>query len=250
LIVVDSILPSNSLNIEVEPSEYSWRVKAQNFGYETDFTFPRDLTVLLANDLSGTNVVLVSPALDTYFSSEPITLAWEAVESADSYSVSVTTVQSGVDVEVLSEVELTENIFSLDASILENEGEYSWSVKAINDVSESEYAFSRFLIDNTLPDIPVVTAPENDITVLPAQIINFIWELPVDQGLFQSPIASFIEISDTSSFENLILNETLEGQVFTYEIPTDNVELWWRIRFIDEAGNQSEYSEIRRVLVE
>ncbi len=249
-IVIDSVLPLNTIRLGVAPSDYSWRVKAQNFGYETDFTFPRDLTVLLPDDLSNIDITLVSPVLDTYISSGPVTLSWGAIEDANSYSISVTTVQSGVTVEIISEAALEENIFNLEESSIENEGEYTWSVKAVNDVSESDYTFSRFIIDNTAPDTPVIIAPENDITVLPAQMITFNWQVAQDQGEFQSPISTFIEISDTPSFEDILINEMVDGQSFIYEIPVDSEELWWRVRFVDEADNQSNYSEIRRMIVE
>ena len=250
IIEIDSVLQTNILDLAIEPNEYSWRVKAMNFGYETEFTFPRDLKILLPNDLSNDLVILSSPVNDTYLNAGPLSLIWDTLEGAENYSITIDRVVNDINNEVISEIDLQDTMYTIESSILEEEGEYLWSIRAINDASQSLYSSSVFFIDNTLPPSAIILDPEDETALNVGDTTTFTWVLPVDEGVIQSPISSVLEISNTSTFDVLLVDEILDTLSYDYQIPTGFDELWWRVRLVDEAGNLSENSEERKIIIE
>lgn len=246
---VDSLVVSNFISLSVAPNSYSWRVKAKNFAYETDFTFPRNFQVLQPDDLSDLFVNITYPPQGEYFKGDPIEIVWESLDNADNYAVDIYKVENNVSFQIFSETIVDDISFSIGIEELEMDAEYNVNIKASNDVSETQYSSLIFYLDTSIPSAPILLGPDNDSIIIEGNVI-FEWAVPVDQGAIQSSISGIVEVSNSASFDMLLFESTTNNQSITYEIPNGFDELWWRIRLIDEAGNESEYSDARRFIIE
>ena len=57
VMVVDSLVPANSFTYPLSPGVYSWRVRGENFAYQTAYTFPVSFTMEASEDMTNQTVV-------------------------------------------------------------------------------------------------------------------------------------------------------------------------------------------------
>ncbi|MFN4133754.1 MAG: hypothetical protein ACK4GQ_05250, partial [Candidatus Hadarchaeales archaeon] len=124
-----------------------------------------------------------------------------------------------------------------------SEGTYYWRLKARDNAGNSG-AWSKgyiFKVDNTPPTAPQPTTPPNNGSA-PAGIILFEWTAASDGG---SGVGKYIiQIDDESGF-NLPLvheNDNVTGTTYSYLLEFPKT-YYWRVKAVDNVGNQGEWSE-------
>jgi len=141
------------------------------------------------------------------------------------------------------------NIFLLSSSF--NETTYFWRVKAfkVADTSESQYSiFHSFTVDTTSPGIPTLFSPADSSTITDT-MPEFAWSdiSPLSPGLSGAPIFYSLQISSDSDFTpGPELVEYTDLYTTSLDIPDplpDYQTYYWRVKAIDEAGNQGEWQD-------
>jgi len=136
IIMVDSLVPSNEFTYSLNTGNYQWRVRGENFAYETEYTFPVNFSVEETDDLTGLNVILATPSDNLYTNDTNFTLTWNSIANADSYTLELIKVNNG-DTTIFQDSGITSTSINLEPSLFADDAEYTWRVKATNNTSET-----------------------------------------------------------------------------------------------------------------
>lgn len=244
---VDSLVTTNAFVYTLSEGSYKWRIRGENFAYQTAFNFPVNFTVEETEDLTNQTISLSTPSIDFYTNNTSITCTWNAISFADSYSFELIKNLNGEET-IFQEVAITGTSLSIDAGLLNEDSEYIWKVKAINTTSETPFAERSFFVDTEIPSQPTLSLPADQDTVEPS-LVTFNWTNGSDSGNIQSTITNTLEISTDVNFGTIIFSTETENNSTSYEFETANT-YYWRVKGIDAASNESDYSTVRSIVVE
>lgn len=235
-VVLDSLTDKTILSYALTQGDYQWRVRGENFGYQSIYSFPVTFSTFIPEDLKNQLVVIESPQNTNYYSVfSNVTLTWKSLPNASSYSVEITNTVSGQQVYSNASITGTSVTVSVPNLI---EGSYEWRLKAKNAASETEqYSIRKFYIDTTKPNQVQNQTPANNLPPITTQPISFTWTASTDSGANSSPISYRIEFSNDENFTSITqkfnVSSTTYQQTFTTGI------YFWRIIAVDDAGNES-----------
>jgi len=241
-IVLDSLVTTTSLRVNIPSGEYSWSASGENFAFSTPFFDPINFSVEFSDDLSNQSVQLLTPSDNFITNTLPIIYTWTPLEAAESYTFGLQRVLNGTTT-VLDENTGINVSIEPAADNYEEDAEYIWSVQAINENSTSQPVQRSLLLDRTVPEIPTLLSPVQS-ELFDTDTILFSWTLPTDTGNIQSARSSVIQFSQSASFDVIIATETLSAASTTTTFELTG-ELFWRVRVDDAAGNSSAFSEVR-----
>lgn len=233
--VLDSLVTSTHATFEMNPGNYQWRVRGENSAYESAYSFPLQFEVIASDDLSNQQVLLSAPAPNFMTNSTTFSISWQPLSAADSYSIEIINLtNSGTLVHEQSGI--TANSLALDATILTQDAEYQWKVKAVNSLGETPFSARNFSLDTTAPNQPQLSLPEDEANIGLSQTVIFEWSIATDSGVIQSPVSYIIEISTNNSFTNIIQTSSTTQPSFQ-QLFTVEGTYYWRVKAKDGAGN-------------
>jgi hypothetical protein len=126
-----------------------------------------------------------------------------------------------------------------------NQAKYFWRVRAY-DLAGNQGAFSgrdSFGIDNTAPSVPNLLLPANNI-ILTDSFVTFVWQKSEDNV---SGIKHYrIQVAKNANFNDpidLIITDT------TIILRLNDTTYYWRVKAIDRAYNESNWSTVRNFRV-
>ena len=244
--ILDSLVSINQFNYNLNEGNYQWRVKGENFAYETEYTFPVDFTVEVSEDLSNQNVVLATPSDNLYTNDSDITLTWNTLSSADSYTLEILKINNG-ETTIYQESNITGTSISTNPTLLDEDAEYIWKVKAVNSLSETPFSERTLFLDRAIPGVPTLNSPDDNSTN--EFTVTFNWSNGVDTGNIQSAIISTIEIATDINFNTLLTSNQTDNNSYQYTFANIG-NFYWRVKASDMAGNQSENSITRTITIE
>ncbi len=237
--VVDTNISLTQFSLTLYPGTFTWRVKAFNSEYATDYT-----TAVLFIDTTQNldNVILQSPDNGIYTKDTIIQFTWSPNPNADSYRFDVIIGENSMGPYFTREDHL---VFpdQLSSTPKLPEGVVIWKVRALSVGSQSAPGERTLTIDRTAPGKPVLTEPVNEDTVLTATV-DFSWQHTSTGG---SPISHVVTIyRDTTS--TVIRSDT------TRELSWQTTEMsqgkyTWQVYSFDAAGNVGINSEKRKFII-
>lgn len=235
-VIIDSLVTSSDCSFALSPGGYQWRVRGENFAYETPYTFPAGFTLFQSDDLTSQQVFLANPSNGLYTNSETLTFSWHEIASATSYDFQLVNVTNGQNI-IHNEEDIATSSYSLPSNVINGvNAEYQWKVRAKNSESSTLFFSRTFRFDNVPPSSPQNLSPANNSISVSNTTIIFSWTEASDSGPVQSPITYKIEIATDSGFTNIVtntsVNDTDHQQVFTIL-----GDYFWRVKAVDAAGN-------------
>ncbi|KLT68388.1 MULTISPECIES: hypothetical protein [Flavobacterium] len=234
ILILDSLTTKTAITLPLEAGDYVWRVRGENYAYESIYSFPSNFSTTISKDLSNQQVILKSPENDKFVNFINVTLHWDALNYASSYNVKVVNTVTGR--EVYSNPNITDTSITLNLLTLED-GNYEWRLKAKNIDSETkQYAARKFNIDTTNPNQPKNILPADNSTQTINSSMNYTWSIPNDVGSAKSPISYIVEFSNDVDFNIIMLTQNSDSTTLQQSFSTAGV-YYWRIRAIDGAGN-------------
>lgn len=242
VIVLDSVVSQTNLTHPVSSGDYKWRVRGENFGYQSTYSLPISFSVIESTNLTTQQVILSSPSNLYYTNTNSINLAWQDLVAADTFSIEVINVTSGSTI-VYQQNGITNTFLSLSNTVFPTDGEYIWKVKAVNTTSETPYASRTIFIDRTVPNQPQLGLPANNSTQLINQPLTFNWLTAADSGTIQSALSYVIEFSNTNTFATITQSSNASTNSLQQTF-TSVGEYYWRVKTLDAAGNVSSYSSV------
>lgn len=239
-IVIDTLVAENHLNVPMTQGNYQWRVRGENFGYNSNYTFNFNFSVIESTDLTNQQTILNSPADNFYTNNTNVILNWQSLSAAESYTFELINVTNGESI-VNQQSGLTATSLTLNNTILTADAQYRWKVKAVNSTSQTTFSSRNFYLDRSAPNTPSNTLPANDATYSANQQINFSWSIPADVGTIQSAISYTIEFSNTINFASILQASNTTNASFQQAFPTAG-DYYWRVKAKDLANNIGLYS--------
>jgi len=239
-IVVDSLVSKTSLLCPLLPGNYQWKVRGENFAYESEYSDTSTFSMVTTNDLANQQVVLSSPDNNIYKNTATVTLKWQKLAAATSYNVDVINTTTGESAYTAQNI--TETSVALSSTNLTQDATYQWRVRGINSTSQTAQLSTRnFMLDTVVPSLPQNSLPATNAVITNGVSTTFTWISPTDTGTIQSPLIHTIEFSNTNTFATLVLttNNATTSILQSFTIVGD---YYWRIKTTDTAGNVSAYS--------
>lgn len=247
-IVLDSLVNSNQFTHSLNPGSYQWRVRGENFAYQTAYTFPATFTLIETSDLTNQQVILSSPANNLYTQNITPTFTWTGVNAAESYTLQLINVSAGNNI-IHEQTGIIGTSFTPSNTIIIQDAQYLWKVKAVNSTSETAFTSRTFYIDRTSPNQVQNTLPANEAIINDGTVVNFTWAAPNDTGAVTSPIQYTIQIATDQSFSNIVQSDNMSITSYQYTFNSTG-DYYWRVKATDMAGNQGSYSSYFKVTVQ
>jgi hypothetical protein len=240
IVIADTVISNNKFTINLDPGIFEWRVKAQNSVYESPFVL-RTLEIDSTLDLKNQIVTLTSPADDAFLNSTSTLFKWKKLYNADTYSIEVhNTSWSGDITYSLSSI-------TYDTLTIEDlaDGVYYWGIKAWNSNSATDFSTREFTIDQTTPGVPSLLTPVDEAS-LEDLTVEFTWSRASDTG---STLTDSLLISTDSLFASgNVKAKFIQATEYEYAVP-DTGTYFWKVKSVDAALNQGEFSSIRKFSV-
>lgn len=250
VIVIDTLVEDvASVTLPLSPGDYSWRVRGENFAYQSSYSLTNAFEVQASDDLSSQQVLLNSPSDNFYTKNQNVTLSWQALTSSDYYELQVINVSNSNTV-VLQQSNLSTTSYNLNSTILSQDGNYQWKVKAYNTTTSTTTPFTTrsFNLDTVVPNQPQNTLPANNATQLANTQASFSWSIPADTGIIQSPLTYTIEIASNTSFTTIIHTGTSTSSTYSHTFTTAG-DYYWRVRAKDAAENLGANSAYYKITI-
>jgi len=193
---------------------------------------------------------LYDPEDEAYVSAVQPGFRWTACGFFDeiNYDLEIATDSDFVTIDFLYS-DIDTNLFTITSPL--DETTYFWRVKAfqVADTSENHYSISRsFTVDTTSPAIPILVSPSDSSTISDT-MPEFSWSevSPLSETSNGAPVYCALEVSSDSDFTpGPELFEYIDIYNTSYNIPDalpDYQMYYWRVKAIDEAGNQGDWPE-------
>ncbi|NVK64010.1 MAG: hypothetical protein HWE22_05455 [Flavobacteriales bacterium] len=245
---LDTIVTGTDFFYDLDSNEYELRLTALNGGYESQILGPVKFWVgVQPSGGTGGSVVLDYPADGAYENAQFSNgFSWIPVSGATSYEFSI---RQGSDFSTGTEIEAQNGIFTSNYTVpsgLLSEGEYQWGVKAYFGAVETPFTIHQLLIDETDPNLAILTNP-GDLTSVQQGTITFSWSNGTDVGTVQSPITSTLEIATDAAFGAISNTVSIIGNTTDVDLTPDTY--YWRVTNTDEAGNSAGVSAVNQVTV-
>ena len=223
--------------LELDPNKYYWYVKSSDVaGNEGESSEVFSFTIL--EGIADSMVELVSPVDNLITNKSSHNLVWEAIENVESYNLQV--VNSSDDSEIFIDISTLE----IEKDISFQDGSYKWQVKGLNSIEETAFYSRSILVDTKSPNTPDLVAPI-DLYTQVDKIIHFQFDRTTIEGSVE--VDSLFVFSDIEK-QNLILkSEVTDG---SYYKEFDFGAYFWYVKSFDEAGNESEQSEMFSFIIE
>ena len=247
LLVLDSLINKTVFDYQINPGQYQWRVRGENFAYVTPYTFPSNFTVAASMDLSGQTITLKTPANNVYFNDPSINFSWKGIDTADFYYFQVFKVEGSNEVLVFEDDNVLDTSMVVSKATFTDDAEYVWQVSAENEISATAFFKRNFFMDRQNPPAPNLLKPTSGQNFSTTQEVDFEWNFD-DIGTVQSNITGTLEISPDENFANIVLTDTNANGQYTNTFSTAGT-FYWRVRGEDEAGNIGDYNSTGNFII-
>lgn len=218
--------------LELNVGDYQWRVRAKNSGYETPYS-TASFKVIPVENFSDNNVLLIAPQNNFVTNIPDQNLQWQIIAGATLYRIQI--LENG---SVTDERTTTEDNFDYSFT----EGSLTWQVRAENGTDNTLYTARDILVDVTNPNVPTLTLPENN-TTLTSQDVSFEWNRKLVEG--SAEFDSIYVYRDIDLTDLVVKDQGTSPFTSTLE----NNTYFWLVKGFDEAGNQSNDSDIFSFIV-
>ncbi|GET24702.1 hypothetical protein [Prolixibacter sp. NT017] len=225
-LVLDTLVTDNKYTYSLFPAEFEWRVRAENSVYQSGWSSSH-LTIYSSDDLTRQKVQLVSPHDAKITNSTDISFVWDALYNADNYQIAI--------YKGSWEGETVVAPVSVDGTSYEgtlSEGTFFWGVQAQNQTSETSYTIQSMVIDQTPPNVPVLTSPENNATVASTSV-QFAWNSSDSgSGIAQDTVKVYSD-KNLSTLVDAVASSDQQAQITL----ADRTTYYWTVLSVDKAGN-------------
>lgn len=240
--VIDTVITKTDFSFSLDSNVFEMKLTATNAGYTSKTSSALKFWVGVHASPSSNKIVLTAPS-DTAYVNDGFnrTFTWQALASAVNYEISI---RKGSSFAIGSIEYMKNNVSSTSITPSTNElalseGIYWWGVKAYTATGETYYSTRKLGIDLTEPNDPLLVAPLAT-NLVNEGVVSFSWNNGADPGTVKSPVHSTIEVSGNSSFTDIKQSSELIGNTKSFTL-TSGI-YYWRVKNVDEAGNNSSYS--------
>jgi len=192
--------------------------------------------ILMEDELTDKDVVLVAPSDNAQFFSTTVSFTWEDLDSSPKYRLQIARPNFENPIQIIADTLLSSNSYSSQLNI----GEYEWRVRAENSYYSTPYK-SRFFVIINNEDFQNNTvqlhSPSNNLATN-AVMQRFAWQEVLGASGYQ------IQVFDSSNL--LHVEENLTNIFFEHSFADGSYT--WRVRATN--GNQNTLFSARNILID
>ncbi|MEA1994017.1 MAG: carboxypeptidase regulatory-like domain-containing protein [Euryarchaeota archaeon] len=219
----------------LEDGTYYWQVSADGGPYSDYFKFT-------IGAVAPDTPVLTSPSDNSAIQDTTPAFGWETVTEASSYTLQYkkTTASTWEEKTLIGS---TNTSYTVGSPL--DESEYKWRVKCRNskDIESGWSDEWSVIIDKTPPTMPSLGtgwSPSNG-EVVEDNTPKFQWPSASDTG---SGVEKYtFQYATDSVFSDAATATDLYVSYYTPTVSLENDTYFWRVKAVDKAGNESEYSD-------
>ena len=246
-LILEKVVEETKLSYTfIAGGQYQWRVRAENFAYQSLYSQKTSFSVLISNDLTTQQVALLSPQENRYTNSNNVFFNWQGISSATTYDIEVINTTNGQM--AYNANNLTETSVNVNNTNFTQDAAYQWRVRAVNATSQTPFATRTFFIDTVNPNQPQNTTPANNSSHSVNNQVSFSWSIAPDSGSVQSPITYLFQIASDVDFGNLIQTSNVSSTSLQQSFSTAGT-YFWRVKANDAAGNVSSASPAYKLTI-
>jgi hypothetical protein len=240
-LIIDTLVKVNNFKISIEPGVYQYRIRAENGSSNSEFSSPRNFTVI-SSTLSDQTVELISPINNSLTNQSSILFRWAALYGADKYRVQIDTSNfvnntGSVTDQLIPAQQLT---FKLP-----NDRNFQWRVRGENSNENSKWSvINAVTLDATPPQAVTLTSPENNATVSKPVVLQ--WQ-PVKGA---SGYKLYVYKNNTISLYNDSFPLSVKSTSYSINIGSSGEHIYWEVTAVDAIGNESDFKDLRIFLVQ
>lgn len=249
-IILDILVGTTLFDYTTNPGSYTWRVRGENFAYQTAYSFNSEFTMVASTNLEDQKVALDAPINNEYTNDPEITFSWNPISTATFYKIKISKVEGTTETVVFdnNDDNISDASFTIGSSVITEDSQYKWEILAGNDESVTAYSTPRnFFIDTQDPPAPVLEMPASGNTAAIDDEVTFTWGY-TDTGEVTSGITSTIQIATDQDFNDVIDTGSNAATEYVYTFITADT-YFWRVIGKDDAGNTGAYSEVSQIII-
>jgi hypothetical protein len=233
-LVLDSPVTTNEFNYTLTAGTFQWRVRAENSSSNTSYSQPRTLHIDSTPDLSNQTLVLVSPSNNIYTNTLGNTFKWTSMSSATDYRFQLINMSNNNTV-----ADLIVQTDSFNYTL--TQGQFKWQVRAQNASSNSPYSSRIINVDTAPPGAPTLNSPvDGSFQTNP---VTLSWTRDANA------IADSLYIYTDSLFTTTVISNYITNANYNFTGVTAQ-RYFWRVKSVDNAGNWSGFSALRKFTVQ
>ena len=224
--IIDTLIESNKITLALPTGDYEWRIRAENTASETEYL---NAIFTIERNLQNTDLSLTHPEDEFATNESDITFQWDTLDNAIDYTIHIATDENLID--LIQSQTLTDNEWTTNF----NDGTYYWQVTAYNNLSSMASDIRQLTIDTQAPEAPTLLSPENE-AIITTLIANLQWQRDTDA-----------EADSLFIYEGSITNEPIVATKTTdttYPFTPSTNTYFWRLKSIDAAQNESNFSQL------
>jgi predicted secreted protein len=239
-VVVDTLLNTNSFSVTVDFGQYEWRLRAENSGYATSYSYYRVL-VDSSSNIEDFRVELLTPSDNHETQAGEHTFSWKPLAKADYYIFQL----EGNDTTIFQKL----NDTSLKVTFNTRDDSFSWKVLALEaEAGRSTSSGSRSLrIDNTPPDVPELELPADNAVLSSLDVLTFSWIAIADSDKDFKGYILYLYNKNNLSVP-VLRRELGDTQIdlFGGDDPLIPGQYLWEVQTVDRLGNTSLLGSLTR----
>lgn len=235
--ILDTSIISNSFAYGLLPGSYFWFVMAEN-SYSLAYSDTFSITIDSSGSILNLTPVIITPNGE-FYNNSVLTFTWNSSQEAEKYRFDLK-IGNWNDERIDTSIIVPVKTITLNIP----EGIYSWGVQGITDNIYTGFTIKKLTIDLTAPKIPELKTPE-DNSVINSEETTFIWETDKDNG---SPIHDSLFVSSDKNFNSIAYAENSINCTITLNFNKSGT-YFWKVRRYDMAGNSSNYSNTRTIII-
>ncbi len=240
-IVLDSNVQGLKLQWTFNPGNYQWRIKAVNTAGSTQYK-TYNFTIDSNYNLVNTKLIILNPAENYFIKASTISFDWLNSYNVEKYYFSL---YDPSDELIINEQELSTDIYNfVDNTVIDSliDGKYKWGIRGQNYLSTTNYTYSYFNLDRTLPSSPTFISPINNL-ISSSGKLNFQWGNGYDVNYSHDSLIVFLDTSANLRY----ISKKVIGNAYSDSLP--NGTYFWKLKTIDKAGNSKSTSSFRKIIV-
>ncbi len=234
-LILDTTTAETNYSYNLPKGVYQWRVKAVNNASESPY-FTFNLEVEINDDLDSQTIILKSPKNNLTTNEKSINFEWNTIEIADVYTFQLAGNFGDISSFIINET-LTGTSYT---HTFESEGSFEWRVRAENQNAVTAYVVRSLGVDCTAPIAPQLLLPVYGDTV---QVpISLVWES--EEGTVGDSLFIYTDALGNDLWEKRYVEQ------LSYDFVGPAGNYFWKLKALDAAGNESDFSPLYTFIVE
>jgi hypothetical protein len=239
LLIIDSTTTSDKITYTLRPGTYQWRIRAENFSYQTEYV-TRELIV----DTSSLNLQYVSlllPASSLSTRNPGIDFSWIPIFGASKYYIEIDDI-NGNFTNVVKKDSTSNSYYSYS---LNTDGEYKWRVRATDGSVYTTWSDVRSIeLDRVSPGQVSLSSPATAVTI--STPYPFSWNPVSDAYSYRF----YLYKSDSVTVYNTNYPLTVTSTQVSISDGVSHENLVWAVKAVDRAGNVGPLSLKRKFTIQ